>query len=77
MIWLLSILGVFAIQVIHLSIVLEWSDERTAGLNYYGLPPARPASLQTPAPAPRRDSASDPVAECPEQARLPQCPHHL
>ncbi|HEY2384335.1 MAG TPA: sulfotransferase domain-containing protein [Terriglobia bacterium] len=40
MIWLLAILGVFVIQVIHLSIVLKWSDDRTTGLNYYGLPAA-------------------------------------
>ena len=27
-------------QMIHLSVVLSWGDEKTRGLEYYGLPPA-------------------------------------
>jgi hypothetical protein len=42
--WILSTLGVlfalFMIEGIYLSTVLKWEDERTVGLNYYGLPPA-------------------------------------
>jgi hypothetical protein len=38
--FLLIIPAIYFIQLLHLAIVLRWSDERTFGVNYYGLPPA-------------------------------------
>lgn len=41
MLWLLLLIPAFyVIQLIHLAIVLVWTDAQTVGLNYYGLPPA-------------------------------------
>src|SRR6516225_834897 len=40
MAWLLLIPALYFIQLLHLAIVLKWTDDRTVGLNYYGLPPA-------------------------------------
>ena len=43
MLWLLLLLiipAIYVIQAIHLAIVVQWSDARTVGLNYYGLPAA-------------------------------------
>jgi Sulfotransferase domain len=43
LLWALAIIGVlivfFIAQLIHLSVVLTWSDQKTRGLGYYGLPP--------------------------------------
>lgn len=32
------LVGLFVIQLIHLSTVFAWGDQKTQGLNYYGLP---------------------------------------
>jgi hypothetical protein len=42
--WGLTAAGILVLvsvaQLLHLAIVLKWTDDRTVGLNYYGLPPA-------------------------------------
>ena len=35
-----AIIVLFIAQMVHLSIVLAWSDQKTRGLGYFGLPPA-------------------------------------
>jgi hypothetical protein len=39
-VWLLLLPALYFIQIVHLAIVLKWTDDRTVGLNYYGLPPS-------------------------------------
>lgn len=39
-------LAAYLVQMIYLSVVLKWEDERTRGLNYYGLPPEGRAAFK-------------------------------
>lgn len=40
------LLGAFLVQLLHLAIVLVWSDARTTGLAYYGAPPGTRAGFR-------------------------------
>lgn len=41
-----AVLGAYLVQMVYLSIVLKWEDERTRGLAYYGLPPEGRAAFK-------------------------------